>query len=172
MFSFFKNQKLIDEASDTLLIELNKYARNPVFFGEGKVADDPDGRFELVALFSAVFFMALAGRDEFSSQISQKLFDKIFKSFDDAMRLLGVGDLSVGKRIKKLSESFFGRQKSYKEAIESGDITKLENKIALNVFEKAVSDNQIEKVLCDEVIGLYERLKQQSTAEILANSKK
>lgn len=172
MFSFFKNQKLIDEASDTLLIELNKYARNPKFFGDEKVTDDPDGRFEMVALFATPFFVALSGRDEFSSRISQKLFDKIFKSFDDAMRLLGVGDLAVGKRIKSLSESFYGRQKSYKEAIESGDSVLFENKIALNVFSKTVSDNKIEKILCEEVLALYGRLKQLPTAEILANCKK
>ena len=167
MFSFFKNQKLINEASDTLLMQLNSFARNPAFFGDEKVTDDPDGRFEAVALFAVPFFMVLSKRDEFSKRISQKLFDKLFKSFDDALRLLGVGDLGVGRRVKQLSESFYGRQVSYKTAIENDDKNLLEDKIALNVLSKETSSHGIEKILCDEVFALFNKLNNLTTDEIL-----
>ena len=168
MFSFFKNQKLIDNASDTLLMQVNSYARNPKYFGDDKVTDDPDGRFELITLFSVAYFTALSGRDEFSSRISQKLFDKIFKSFDDALRDLGVGDLSVGKRVRRLAEGFYGRQVSYKNAIEADDWAMFEDKIALNVFGRETSSHQFEKTLTDDIKDLYFRLKGLGTDEILS----
>ena len=42
MFNYFKNRKLIKNASDTLFIKMNEYARNPIFFGDNRVEDDPD----------------------------------------------------------------------------------------------------------------------------------
>ena len=38
-----------------------------------------------------------------------------------ALRELGVGDLSVGKKMKKLGRAFYGRVKIYDEALTAGD---------------------------------------------------
>ncbi len=41
------------------------------------------------------------------------------KSLDHALREMGVGDLSVGKKMRKLGEAFYGRVKNYDEAFEA-----------------------------------------------------
>jgi len=40
-------------------------------------------------------------------------------ALDDALREMGVGDLSVGKKMRKLGEAFYGRVKSYEAAFEA-----------------------------------------------------
>ena len=47
--------------------------------------------------------------DPACKKVSQKLFDIMFQNMDDSLRELGVGDLVVGKKIRKLAENFFGR---------------------------------------------------------------
>ncbi len=143
MFSFFKNRNLLNNASDSLFIKLNQYARNGEFFGDNLIEDSPDGRFEAVALFATAIFIGLANRGEYEKQIAQTLFDKIFKTFDQALRELGVSDVKVGTRVKKMSESYFGRQNSYAKAYENSDKSVLERKIALNVFGRDVKEDKI-----------------------------
>ena len=154
MFNYFKNRKLVKNASDTLFIKMNEYARNPSFFGYNRVEDDPDGRFELVTLFASAIFCGLGKRGELESKIAQNLFDKIFKSFDQALRDFGISDLKVGSRVKIMAESFYGRQNSYIKAFESEDKEILSKKIALNVLGIENGTNDFSDELADNFIKL------------------
>ncbi len=159
MLSFFTNRKIIKQASENLFIKMNEYARNPDFYGENQVFDDPDGRFEMVALFSTAIFAAYDNSDDFQKEVSQALFDKIFKTFDQALRELGVGDMQVGKRIRKMAESFYGRQKSYYDLVKTQDKEALANKIALNVFSRDEEIEEIDLILAEKTIELFENIK-------------
>ena len=52
-----------------------------------------------------------------AAQTSQALFDAYAQALDDALREMGVGDLSVGKKMRRLGEAFFGRVKNYHGAL-------------------------------------------------------
>lgn len=160
MLSIFTKRETIKKASDNLFIILSQNARNPIFFGEDRVSDSPDGRFELISLFAAPIFLALANRDKISTETSQLLFDKIFISFDDGLRRLGVSDMAIAKRIQKLSESFYGRQKSYKNFIIAGDENGLAQKIALNIFNRPQNVQIIDIELSQTAINLYTKYKE------------
>jgi cytochrome b pre-mRNA-processing protein 3 len=41
---------------------------------------------------------------------------------DRNLREIGIGDLSVGKRIKLLAENFYGRIKTYEQGLEDGTL--------------------------------------------------
>ena len=41
------------------------------------------------------------------------------KDFDNSLRELGVGDLSVGKKVKKMIEGFYGRVEAYEKEFTS-----------------------------------------------------
>lgn len=164
MFNYFKNRKLIKNASDTLFIKMNEYARNPNFFGENRVEDDPDGRFELVALFATAIFCGLGKRGELETKIAQNLFDKIFKSFDQALREFGISDLKVGSRVKIMAESFYGRQTSYIKAFDSGDMEALSKKIALNVLSIENGTNDFSHELSNNFIKLAGEIRELSFA--------
>ena len=45
--------------------------------------------------------------------------DILFKDFDQSLRELGAGDLSVGKKVKKMIEGYYGRASAYEEALYS-----------------------------------------------------
>ena len=98
-------------------------ARSPGFYTALKVPDTREGRFELYTVHIVLLVERLKGRDEAAAETSQAVFDAYVRGLDDAFRELGVGDLSVGKRMKKLGEAFYGRLKSYEEA---GDTAQLE----------------------------------------------
>lgn len=160
MFNFFKNRNLLNNASDSLFIKLNQYARNREFFGENLIEDSPDGRFEAIAIFATAIFIGLAKRGEFEKQIAQTLFNKIFKTFDQALRELGVSDVKVGDRIKKMAESFYGRQQSYINAYENDDENLLVQKIALNTFGRENFDEVIELKLAQSFRALVKEIKE------------
>ena len=60
--------------------------------------------------------MRLRGRATRPAETAQALFDAYVAALDDALREMGVGDLSVGKKMRKLGEAFYGRVKSYEAA--------------------------------------------------------
>ncbi|HWA30534.1 MAG TPA: ubiquinol-cytochrome C chaperone family protein [Rhizomicrobium sp.] len=90
---------------------IGERARRPVFFSEFAVPDTIDGRFDLVALHGWMVLEALRNLE--MKDISQGLIDSLFISFDEGLRDLGVGDIGIGHRMKKLADAFYGRLSAY-----------------------------------------------------------
>ncbi len=74
------------------------------------VADDVDGRFNMVALHMFLVLDRLKGED---SLFRQRLVDEFFADMDRSLREMGVGDISVGKKVRKMAEAFYGRIAAY-----------------------------------------------------------
>lgn len=91
-------------------------ARLPALYADLGVPDTPEGRFELFSLHVYLILERLKGQGPQAAETAQVLFDTYASALDNALRELGVGDLSVGKRMRKLGEAFFGRVKSYEAA--------------------------------------------------------
>ncbi|WP_204279719.1 ubiquinol-cytochrome C chaperone family protein, partial [Serratia marcescens] len=66
--------------------------------------------------------------------IAQDLVNSVFLQFDASLRELGVGDVGVPKRMKKLGAAFYGRASGYQGAIEAGDTPALALALARNVL--------------------------------------
>ena len=60
---------------------------------------------------------------------------------DHTLRELGVGDLSVAKRVRKMAEAFYGRTGAYDAAIDNSDVIALTEKIILNVYGTTPSNS-------------------------------
>jgi cytochrome b pre-mRNA-processing protein 3 len=54
-------------------------------------------------------------------EVSQALADAIFTHFDDALREIGISDVGVPKKMKKLAGAFMGRGAAYARAFEQGE---------------------------------------------------
>jgi cytochrome b pre-mRNA-processing protein 3 len=91
-------------------------ARQPGFYTALGVADTREGRFELYTLHVILLVERLKGQGQQAAETSQALFDAYVRGLDDAFRELGVGDLSVGKKMKKLGGAFYGRLRAYEQA--------------------------------------------------------
>ncbi|HEY8950065.1 MAG TPA: ubiquinol-cytochrome C chaperone family protein [Rhizomicrobium sp.] len=104
-------------------------ARNPVFFAELGVPDSIDGRFDLVVLHA---WLVLERLQELGMKdVSQGVVNSLFASFDESLRELGVGDIGIGHRVKKMADAFYGRLSAYSEA---NDSAALKNAIVRNVY--------------------------------------
>ncbi len=111
-------------------------ARNPVFYRSLGVRDTPEGRFELFNLHVALILLRLKGEGEAAAETSQHLFEAYIRSLDDALREMGVGDVVVGKRMRRLGEAFYGRMHSYEQALAlRPDLAQLEALIARTALE-------------------------------------
>lgn len=95
-------------------------ARDQVFYRDLGVPDTPAGRFDMVALH-AFLVMERLGRETDAAKLSQSLFDVMFMDIDHNLREMGVGDLGVGKKVKKLAQQFYGLSAAYREGLAAGD---------------------------------------------------
>lgn len=104
-------------AGQALYASAARQSRQPAFYRELGVADTPEGRFELMSLHVALVVLRLKGKGEAAADTSQHVFDAFVSSLDAALRELGVGDIVVGKRMRKLGAAFYGRVRAYEDAL-------------------------------------------------------
>ncbi len=110
-------------------------ARQAVYFDRLGVPDTLDGRFDLVSFHVALLINRLRhDGDAEGPKLAQAVFDAMFADMDVNLREMGVGDLVVGKRVKKMWEAFHGRAAAYEAAFESGDWPALAEALSRNVW--------------------------------------
>jgi cytochrome b pre-mRNA-processing protein 3 len=112
-------------------------ARHPVFYAAWGVPDTVDGRFDMIALHCFLVMNRLGAEGPKTGDFVQALVDEVFRDMDRSLREMGVGDLSVGKKVRKMAEVFYGRVDAYQKALnkpETGRQAALEEVIARNVF--------------------------------------
>jgi cytochrome b pre-mRNA-processing protein 3 len=110
-------------------------ARQPRPFAEWGVPDSTAGRFELITLTAGLLIRRLkAEGNETGDALGQAVFDAMFSDMDVSLREMGVGDLSVGKRVKLLWESFHGRATAYEAAMTEEADAPLLDAISRNVW--------------------------------------
>jgi cytochrome b pre-mRNA-processing protein 3 len=170
MLQRFFRKKTIKVAARRLYDLLSTAAREPALYGLGRVSDTPDGRFELLALHAAVLFARFAKRGDQAEETAQEVFDILFSAMDHALRELGVGDISVGKRIRKLAESFYGRMAIYHDALAQGQAGQatLTAAIAAHVLESAQADHPFAESLAQRITDWTATLGNQDDADLLS----
>ena len=120
---------------DTLYGHAVTQARTPGFYVRMGVADRIDARFELYTLHVQLLVMRLRDEGEHGDEFGQALFDTYVSALDNALRELGVGDVAVGKKMRKLGEALYGRMQAYEAALRAGDADALSAALARNVLE-------------------------------------
>lgn len=113
-----------------------RQARDPGFYTALGVADRIDARFELYTLHVLLLVMRLRDEGPRGAEAGQDLFDTYVSALDHALRELGVGDISVGKKMRKLGEALYGRMTAYEGPLRDGDVAVLAVSLARNVFER------------------------------------
>lgn len=96
-------------------------ARTPALFAVLGVPDTVEGRFDLIALQVGLLISRLRrDGDPRGPALAQAVFDAMFSDMDQNLREMGVGDLSVGKKVRQAWEAFHGRALAYEAALELG----------------------------------------------------
>lgn len=115
-------------------------ARTPAFYLQLGVPDTTEGRFELYNLHVALLVRRLRGEGDHAAEVSQALFDAYVDHLDVALREMGVGDLSMGKKMRKLGEAFYGRAKGLDAALKAKSGDELTALLARTVFSDSGGD--------------------------------
>ena len=112
-------------------------ARDSDLYARLGVPDTLDGRFDLVGLHAFLLIRRLGSLPEPGPDLAQAVFDAMFNDMDVNLRELGVGDLSVGRKVRAMWEAFHGRSTAYRAAIEAGDAAALAAALERNVWRGA-----------------------------------
>lgn len=119
-------------------------AREPAPYALLGIPDNIPGRFELIGLHVALLIRRLRqedtpGQPGRGAALSQAVFDAMFADMDLNLREMGIGDMSVGKRVKALWEAFHGRANAYQAPLEAGDVPALASALARNIWKDEVT---------------------------------
>jgi cytochrome b pre-mRNA-processing protein 3 len=112
-------------------------AREPFFYASLAVPDTLDGRFDLVGLHVYLLIRRLRRLPPPDDALAQAVFDAMFSDMDVTLREIGVGDMSVGKKVKAMWEAFHGRSVAYENGLADADPAPLEQALARNVWRGA-----------------------------------
>ena len=94
-------------------------ARQSGFYTECGVADDLEGRFDLIVLHVFLTIRALSPAGESGKRLADYMFRIMMDDMDLNLREMGVSDLRVGKRVKSMARAFYGRAAAYEKAFKS-----------------------------------------------------
>ena len=138
LLSIFRS-KPQDKIAAQLYFKIAEHARDPAFYTDFGVADELEGRFEVLALHLFLLMRRLkTGSEETADQradLAQRLFDTFFKAMDDVHRQMGVGDMSVARKVRAMAEAFYGRAAAYDEALhEDADSLAIARSLSRNVY--------------------------------------
>jgi cytochrome b pre-mRNA-processing protein 3 len=98
--------------------------------------DSVEGRFEMLTLHVILLVERLKAEGRAGDGLRQALFDTYVSHLDGAMREMGVGDLAMGKRMRKLGEAFYGRAAAYAAAFHLlPDLTEMKSIVSRTVLE-------------------------------------
>jgi cytochrome b pre-mRNA-processing protein 3 len=109
-------------------------ARDPFLYTGLGVPDTLDGRFDMVALHTFLLVQRLNQESAPGPVLAQAVFDAMFSDMDVNLREMGVGDLSVGRKVRTMWEAFHGRAAAYSAAMSAGDVVALDLALERNVW--------------------------------------
>jgi cytochrome b pre-mRNA-processing protein 3 len=156
-----------DRTGFGLYCEAVRAAREPFFYAELGVPDTLDGRFDLVGLHVFLLIRRLQSQPEPGPELAQAVFDAMFSDMDVNLRELGVGDMSVGKRVRAMWEAFHGRARAYGAALDAGDPAALADSLARNVWRGDAPEGAAAR-LAQVATAAAAALDRQPTAGLLA----
>lgn len=131
---FFNSTRRADRLiANKLYEQIVAAARQPEFFVGMNVPDTPLGRFEILSIHMILFLRRVRGIKAIEP-VAQQVTDEFFLDIDHALRELGIGDMGVPKRMKKLARMFYGRAASYGDAIDNNDDSALAEALLRNIM--------------------------------------
>ena len=156
-------------------------ARRPIYYSGYGVPDTVTARFDMIVLIMALVVrrlraepkppegarIATGARATEPRELARQLLDLFFTEMDRSLREMGVGDVAVPKRIKKLASAWNGRVVAYDTALDAGDGAALTAALARNVYA-GLDERPHAAALAEHVAGLAAALAPLATADVLA----
>ncbi|MBV1900819.1 MAG: hypothetical protein KUG56_04015 [Kordiimonadaceae bacterium] len=141
MFKYFKARRAEKQSAYLLYQKLVEQARSVPFYKEYGVLDTIEGRFDMILLHLFLVDARLKSEKDASGAetclgLRRHLQEAMVSDLDRSFREMGIGDMSVGKEMKKVGSAWLGRQDAYADALEEGaEADKLEQALANNLYD-------------------------------------
>lgn len=119
------------EAVRPLWHKVVELARDPAWYAACKVADEVDGRFDMITAVLSTVAVRLETAD--LHRESALLCEFFVEDMDGQLREFGINDVVVGKHIGRLMSVLGGRMGAYRPALLAGDSEKLGAAVERNV---------------------------------------
>ena len=156
------------DVAEQLYRDLVNQARMPVFYRELGVPDTPEGRFEMVGLHVALLRRLRAAGTP-GRALAQELFDVMFADMDESPRHLGIGELSIGKQIKRLAGHFYARLRALDHALGTVPAALLAPMLRTNVYHGGIAPGARQlDALAGYVVAAERGLRGQRSEDLLA----
>ncbi|MCV3738210.1 ubiquinol-cytochrome C chaperone [Rhizobium sp. TRM96647] len=130
------NQRIVERQYG----HLTAAARQPYLYERLDVPDTVMGRLEMLSAVMIVYFRRTRASATSGQEIAQQIVDAFFQDIDHSIRELGISDVGVPKRMKKLAARFYGRLESYAAALDAGDETALAQALKRNIYPETGED--------------------------------
>jgi len=119
-----------------------RQSRQAYLYGDRFAPDTFDGRFDVLVLHACLILRRLKREKTAHTRTAgQAVFDLLFLDMERVLREIGIGDLSVGKKIKKMAQAFYGRATAYDKALAMGDNLALLDVLQRNFYPEHDSDS-------------------------------
>jgi cytochrome b pre-mRNA-processing protein 3 len=141
----------IRRAASELYTKSVAAARVPGFYAAFAVPDTIEGRYEMIVLHIVLLLRRLRQPGERQKRLAQALVDYMAADLDRSIRELGVGDLSVGKFMKRLGQGLYGRAAAYDQALDTDDRAALREALLRNIYDGDGPDEHILTAIAEYV---------------------
>jgi cytochrome b pre-mRNA-processing protein 3 len=116
---FRKPRKPLRSTIEAIYGMIVTQAREPLFYRNLGVPDTVNGRFDMLVLHLWIVLRRFRPMAD-GAVMCQVLFDRFCEDMDANLREMGVGDLTVPKRMQAFGEAFYGRTAAYDLAASQG----------------------------------------------------
>lgn len=163
---FFNRDRQGERIASALYGAIVARAREPGLYADLAVPDSVSGRFEMLVLHLILLSRRLKTAGEPARKAGQDVFDLFCREMDNSLREMGVGDLSVPRKMREMGEAYFGRSAAYEAALSANDAEALAVAFERIVFDGKAPDN-VSQALARYALASAEELRRQDDEAIL-----
>lgn len=144
-----------------------RLAREPDWYRTHHVPDTLDGRFDMVALVTALVMIRM--EDDGLQRETVLLTERFVDDMESSLREIGVGDMVVGKHVGNMVGALGGRIGGYRDALAAPDPeAAMASALMRNIWREEESVGAAARGLAVAVLRLTDRIRITPTADLLA----
>jgi cytochrome b pre-mRNA-processing protein 3 len=152
---FFGGPDVANPRSESVYAAIVALARRPWLYSQAVVPDTVSGRFDMIVLHLALVMERLRHGGPAAQAFSQALLETMFADMDRNLREMGVGDLSVAKRMRTMAGIYYGRAIAYREALAAADPSAaVAEVLTRNLYSAEAPPSARMKLLADHAVAL------------------
>lgn len=117
VLSWLRRRAIRNDTAGELYGGVVARARAPVFYASMGIPDTPEGRYEMIAMHLVLVLERLRAEGPPGVALSRETIEAFVADMDGSMREMGVGDLTVPKKVKRAAAGLYARADAFRAAM-------------------------------------------------------